>query len=126
MEASPAPAGVASSSAELRDTRTVAPSNHPVCSRRRVNAFVTSPPYANALPYIDTDRLSLLVLGILSAPQRNKLQKRIIGNREIHEGERRAVENDLLGPSGLRTLPSDVGRQIRRVLVQNGKHPVGF
>jgi SAM-dependent methyltransferase len=52
--------------------------------------IVTSPPYAAALPYIDTDRLSLAVLELdaLHGEQRS-LERRMIGNREITTAERR-------------------------------------
>ena len=33
----------------------------------KVDAIITSPPYATALPYLDTDRLSLIYLGLLYA-----------------------------------------------------------
>ena len=33
--------------------------------RGKVDAVITSPPYATALPYLDTDRLSLFYLGLL-------------------------------------------------------------
>lgn len=112
--------------AELRDARSLDPREHPILSRRRVDAVVTSPPYANALPYIDTDRLSLLVLGLLSAEDRNRLQKRIIGNREIYDRERRDLEEEMAGMRGIRTFPEAAADQIRKVLTENRRHAVGF
>jgi hypothetical protein len=120
------PVAVNVASAELRDARTLKRREHPVLCRQRAHAVVTSPPYANALPYIDTDRLSLLVIGLLSPRERTQLQKQIIGNREIHDGERRALEAELEGPAGIRTFPEAVARQIRRILSENRRHPVGF
>lgn len=120
------PIRVRSARAELRDARTLDRREHPVFSRRRVDAIVTSPPYANALPYIDTDRLSLLVLGLLSSRARNQLQRQIIGNREIHDGDRRVLEAEMEGPGGLRTFPAGVANQIRRILKENKRYPVGF
>ena len=35
----------------------------------KIKAVVTSPPYATALPYLDTDRLSLCYLGLLPRPE---------------------------------------------------------
>ena len=52
---------------------------------------ITSPPYATGLPYIDTDRLSLVVLGLIDAKDIHKTQKSLIGNREITTGEREAT-----------------------------------
>jgi site-specific DNA-methyltransferase (cytosine-N4-specific) len=50
---------------------------------RKVNAIITSPPYATALPYIDTDRLSLCFLGLLPRSQFREMNLKMIGNREI-------------------------------------------
>jgi hypothetical protein len=111
---------------ELRDARTLERRDHPILSQRRVDAIVTSPPYANALPYIDTDRLSLLVLGLLSTRARNQVQKQIIGNREIQDRDRRALETEMEGTGGLRSFPTGVATQIRRILSENRRHPVGF
>lgn len=44
---------------------------------------ITSPPYATALPYIDTQRLSLVWLGLISPDTINPLEKELIGSREI-------------------------------------------
>ena len=49
----------------------------------RVDAIITSPPYATALPYIDTDRLSLIYLGLLSRDNHRAIDMRMIGNREV-------------------------------------------
>jgi DNA modification methylase len=49
----------------------------------KVDAIVTSPPYATALPYLDTDRLSLIYLKLLTRPSHRKLDQEMIGNREI-------------------------------------------
>lgn len=56
----------------------------PAGSRRRFDAVVTSPPYANALPYIDTDRLSLRAFGMLEGGRQRASEERLIGNREIN------------------------------------------
>jgi len=120
------PVKVDVASPELRDARSLDPREHPILSRRPVDTVVTSPPYANALPYIDTDRLSLLVLGLLSTHARNRLQKQIIGNREIHDRERLVLEAELEGPSGIRTFPATVASQVRQSLRENRRHPVGF
>ncbi|MDI1262415.1 MAG: DNA methyltransferase [bacterium] len=54
-----------------------------VAPLRRFDAALTSPPYAMALPYIDTQRLSLVWLG-LTAPQRIlPLESELIGSREM-------------------------------------------
>ncbi|ULO07120.1 site-specific DNA-methyltransferase [Paenibacillus sp. 19GGS1-52] len=48
-----------------------------------IDAVITSPPYATALPYIDTNRLSLLILMSLSSKQRDPIEEDLIGSREI-------------------------------------------
>lgn len=61
-----------------------------------VRTVVTSPPYVAALPYIDTDRLSIAVLELdsLKGGQR-ALEELMIGNREISGAERRASISDI-------------------------------
>ena len=49
----------------------------------QVDVIVTSPPYATALPYIDTDRLSLIYLGLLGRDSHRALDVQMIGNREV-------------------------------------------
>lgn len=44
---------------------------------------ITSPPYSTALPYIDTQRLSLVWLGLIEAVQINPLEEELIGSREF-------------------------------------------
>lgn len=56
--------------------------------RGKVDLLITSPPYATALPYLETDRLSLVVLKLLNRQQHSNEEKRMIGTREISERER--------------------------------------
>jgi DNA modification methylase len=56
----------------------------------QIDAIITSPPYATALPYLDTDRLSLYYLGLLSRPEHRQRDYQMIGNREISAGRRQA------------------------------------
>lgn len=89
-----------------------------------VDAIITSPPYATALPYLDTDRLSLIVLGLLERSEHRARDLRMIGNREITERLRRNYwetfesERELL-PLGTREL-------IERVHYLNLNADVGF
>jgi tRNA G10 N-methylase Trm11 len=55
------------------------------------DAVVTSPPYANALPYIDTDRLSLRAFGMLKDGGQRAAEQRLIGNREINTSDSRSL-----------------------------------
>lgn len=45
---------------------------------------ITSPPYATALPYIDTQRLSLVWLGLTEANGIKGLESKLIGSREFN------------------------------------------
>lgn len=57
------------------------------------DAVITSPPYATGLPYIDTDRLSLVLLGLITSKKIHSTQKSLIGNREITNIERQELED---------------------------------
>jgi len=92
-----------------------------------VDHVVTSPPYATALPYIDTDRLSLFFLNLLRPVQRWPLEFNMIGNREIRERDRRSIEDELENAlSKGCELPPSVLSLIRRVRDLNQSVPVGF
>jgi site-specific DNA-methyltransferase (cytosine-N4-specific) len=54
----------------------------------KVDVIVTSPPYATALPYLDTDRLSLTVLGLTQRKHHKDYEIKMIGTREISERQR--------------------------------------
>ena len=55
----------------------------------RFDAVITSPPYAMALPYIDTQRLSLVWLGLAGPADVRRLDAALIGSREFRGDERR-------------------------------------
>lgn len=81
----------------------------------KVDVVITSPPYATALPYLDTDRLSLCYLGLLPRPEHRDRDQLMIGNREVSERTRLAYltrlakEGDLL-PLSVRNLIEEIGR----------------
>lgn len=75
---------------------------------------ITSPPYATALPYIDTQRLSLVFLGLLTASEIRGLERGVIGSREITRRERENIELLVDGAEG--TLPDTVLTLCRRAL----------
>jgi SAM-dependent methyltransferase len=52
---------------------------------------LTSPPYATALPYIDTQRLSLVWLGLVQPSEILALEARLVGSREVRGGESKRV-----------------------------------
>jgi hypothetical protein len=57
-------------------------------SRVKFDCALTSPPYATALPYIDTQRLSLVWLGLLPPSEILRLDAHLVGSREVR-GERK-------------------------------------
>jgi len=63
--------------------------------RHLFDAALTSPPYAMALPYIDTQRLSLVWLGLLSPDRILGLESELIGSRELRGSPRRHVIDNM-------------------------------
>ena len=79
---------------------------------RRVSV-ITSPPYATALPYIDTDRLSLVLLGLAQARHLRELERVLYGSREwttrgVRGGSARSRRRDLIRRRTARTRDFDV------------------
>lgn len=89
-----------------------------------VDSVITSPPYATALPYLDTDRLSLSYLQLLSRPMHRRREELMIGNREVTEAARRSQWEHYLARK--RELPSSVANLIDRVFKLNAEGNVGF
>lgn len=95
--------------------------------RQSVDAVVTSPPYATALPYIDTDRLSLLAIMGIPSKIRSTLEENLTGSREIRKSERDTFEATLMDDKeAYSILPKDVVSEVRFILKENSKIDVGF
>lgn len=88
-------------------------------ARRRL--VVTSPPYAMALPYIDTDRLSLVALGLASPTEVRLLERQLIGSREWLRSEANSW-NDRLATNadGLPNSVVDLALEIARRNAESG------
>jgi site-specific DNA-methyltransferase (cytosine-N4-specific) len=94
-------------------------------NRREVfDAAITSPPYATALPYIDTQRLSLCLLGLINSDQIRHTERSLIGNREISDAERVRLEASLIANDA--NLPSDVFAFCKRLLEMADHDEHGF
>ena len=91
-----------------------------------IDCVVTSPPYATALPYIDTDRLSLLAIMGLPSQVRSDLEENLTGSREIRRSGKTQAEEALLDGSASSVLPIGVVEAIRRIYNVNSKDNVGF
>lgn len=91
-----------------------------------IDAIVTSPPYATALPYIDTDRLSILLLDGRPPNQRTLIEESLTGSREIRTATRRDLELAIDG-NEFSSIPSpSAQRIISRVYRLNKGAKVGF
>ena len=104
------------------DAREAVTALRPVAGK--VDAVITSPPYATALPYIDTDRLSLIYLGLLSRTNHAARDRMMIGNREVSTRMRDDYWNAYTKQKQL--LPPDTRRVIDRVHRLNSQRPAGF
>lgn len=83
---------------------------HNFSGKRKVDLIITSPPYATALPYLDTDRLSLSFLGLESRADVRKRDRDMIGNREVTERHRQLLWNEYLA------LQHELPDSVRRLL----------
>jgi DNA modification methylase len=90
----------------------------------QVDAVITSPPYATALPYLDTDRLSLVYLSLLSRTGQRERDLEMIGNREVTDKKRRAYWDHFMENKA--QLPQSVTDLIEKIERLNSTHEVGF
>ena len=91
-----------------------------------VDCVVTSPPYATALPYIDTDRLSLLAIMGIPSRVRSNLEENLTGSREIRRQAKKEAEVQILDKSATDVLPNEVVSSIRGIYEANRSVKVGF
>jgi len=84
---------------------------------------LTSPPYATALPYIDTDRLSLLTILGLTSSQRRPLEHTLIGSREIGVQQRKEFEDTILASE---ELPPEITDFLTKLVSQLKQAGGGF
>jgi site-specific DNA-methyltransferase (cytosine-N4-specific) len=73
------------SEAVVEDSRELAAAIRRKSLPSRYDLVITSPPYATALPYIDTQRLSLVWLGLCFADEIRWLEGEAVGSREVRE-----------------------------------------
>jgi SAM-dependent methyltransferase len=88
------------------------------------DAAITSPPYATAMPYIDTQRLSLSLLGLMGSRELRRGEKTLIGNREIQDKERGQLEGQIRANAA--KLPDDAVAFCRRLLELANHKSHGF
>ena len=92
----------------------------------KVDCVVTSPPYATALPYIDTDRLSLMAIMGIASSKRANLEENLTGSREIRKVARAELEEALMSRKANEMLPTPVVSSLRNILTANRSGDVGF
>lgn len=91
-----------------------------------VDIVITSPPYATALPYIDTNRLNLLVLNGLNASMRVPIEAEMTGTREIRKTTRQHYE-ELICNGNYGCITSNTARElINKIYIENENADVGF
>lgn len=90
----------------------------------KVDCLITSPPYATALPYLDTDRLSLMTLGLIEKSHLKDLELKMIGTREISERQRRDWWDNYLNKRHI--LTSEINDLIEKIADTNHGEGVGF
>ena len=93
-------------------------------SKEEIDFVLTSPPYATALPYIDTDRLSLLVLLGLDSSERRPVEQNLVGSREIINGDKKILESQIL-ESNI-DLPDPLINYLQDIQGRVSKSNVGF
>lgn len=89
-----------------------------------VDSIITSPPYATALPYLDTDRLSLIILGLLPREEHRNHDKKMIGNREINNNARTEYWEYFC--QNQKQLPKSTVKLLTRIHRLNNGGDVGF
>lgn len=85
---------------------------------------VTSPPYATALPYIDTDRLSIVLLGLAPAAAIRRLEQQLTGSREWRTSEARSWREAMSRNSA--DLPPHILEVLDRIEANNNETKAGF
>lgn len=87
------------------------------------DGVVTSPPYANALPYIDTLRLPATFLGLTNWKEMKQLLRSEIGNREINKKIRNQLLEDFSSNPSEYDLPPELKNKLSILTNENSKLP---
>jgi hypothetical protein len=90
----------------------------------KVDCVITSPPYATALPYLDTDRLSLLSLRLLEKEDLKHKESLMIGTREVSEKTRKNWWDYYLENKSV--LTREINSLINKVAEANHEEGIGF
>ena len=111
----------------LGDIRQVEQIHSPYLEQdNQVDLIITSPPYATALPYIDTDRLSLAFLNLLNKRQKTAVERTLIGSREIQTKIKNQLEQEFFDNYNHCPLPQEIKETIKLIYDLNTNSQVGF
>lgn len=94
-----------------------------ILENEKFDAIITSPPYATALPYIDTQRISLVWLGLCPPGEIMLLESRLIGSREFISTEKKQWLAEMAGNRV--ELPVEIDELIEG-LTNDLQHTDGF
>lgn len=92
--------------AYLTDSKTIGNSPQDWSYKPPYDAALTSPPYVTALPYIDTQRLSLVWLDLCDPSEINSTEAKLTGSREFVNGEQKVWAESLINNN--QQIPVDV------------------
>lgn len=92
--------------------------------RSGFDAIITSPPYETALPYVDTQRLSLVLFGLIRGDEVQSTERALIGARDIGTVERRQLEDEIR--AGSPEVPKSVIDVCRELLSAASRPGNGF
>lgn len=84
-----------------------------------IDLVLTSPPYAMALPYIDTDRLSLATICGMSSSIRRPIEQSMTGSRELSVGVKKKTEVEILQGGRLPQTCIDFVQDLQRSVSQS-------
>jgi len=108
----------------LGDIRTLMKSAN--LKKNSIDVVITSPPYATALPYVDTDRLSLFAFGYTNKSSFRRLEETLIGNREITKSKREILDKELEYSFKSSVLPTEIISLLKNIYFLNKNSKVGF
>ena len=81
---------------QLKSTATLGDIRNFQTNGKMFDVAITSPPYATALPYIDTQRISLVWLGLCEPDEIMNLERSLIGSREFYKIQKEELHDKML------------------------------
>jgi len=108
------------------DSRSISSQFSHIIAKESIDCVVTSPPYATALPYVDTDRLSILLLFSMLSNERKSIEDNLVGAREIAKASRLATEERIENNDFTNILSKTAKHIIKSVYNFNKSADVGF